>query len=94
MPAFETAPPSTPSIRIVAVEVDTCASGQACHQLPGRPSAHHFVTHVAAAANLYRTGHFFLRPSLDVQHVSDFYRFGSNWVPGYSLSFGYSVGKE
>ena len=67
---------------------------QACAQVPGCPSSHHFVGHAAVATRLYLTHHVFLRPSVDAQYVKHFFLFGSNWVPRYSMSFGYSFGKE
>jgi hypothetical protein len=30
----------------------------------------------------------------DVHYVNNFFPFGSNWVPRYSVSLGYSFGKE
>jgi hypothetical protein len=65
-----------------------------CDAVPGCPSSHYFVGHAAAAARLYMTDHIFLRPAVDVQYVKAFLPFGSNWVPRYSVSFGYSFGKE
>jgi len=66
---------------------------QSCDQVPGCPSSHHFVAHIGVATRLYLIGHFFLRPAVDVHYVNDFFPFGSNWVPRYSMSFGYSFGK-
>ena len=62
--------------------------------VPGCPSSHYFVGHVAVAARVYMTSHIFLRPAVDVQYVKDFSPFGTNWVPRYSMSLGYSLGKE
>jgi len=67
---------------------------QSCDQVPGCPSSHHFLEHLGAATRLYVTGHLFLRPAVDVQHVNNFFLFGSNWVPRYSVSIGYSFGRE
>jgi hypothetical protein len=64
-----------------------------CAQVPGCPSSHHFVAHAGAATRLYVTNHLFLRPALDVQYVNRFFPFGSNWVPRYSMSLGYSFGR-
>lgn len=65
-----------------------------CDVVPGCPSSHYFVGHVAVAARVYMTSHIFLRPAVDVQYVKDFSPFGTNWVPRYSMSLGYSLGKE
>ena len=67
---------------------------QSCAQVPGCPSSHHFLAHAGVATRLYLTGHVFLRPAVDVQYVNNFFLFGSNWVPRYSMSVGYSFGKE
>ena len=66
----------------------------ACDQVPGCPSSRRFQTHLAAAARLYLTDHVFLRPSLDIHHVSNFVQFGSNWTPQFSIGVGYGFGKE
>ena len=52
------------------------------------------LVHLAGAARFYVTNHVFLRPAVDVQYVNDFFPFGSNWVPRYSMSVGYSFGRE
>jgi hypothetical protein len=67
---------------------------QSCDQVPGCPSSYHFLVHLGAATRLYVTNHVFLRPAVDVQYVNNFFLFGSNWVPRYSMSLGYSFGKE
>jgi hypothetical protein len=65
-----------------------------CAQVPGCPTSHFFVGHTAAAARLYFTNHIFVRPAVDVNYVYHFYLFGSHWVPRYSMSVGYSFGRE
>jgi hypothetical protein len=49
--------------------------------------------HLAAAGRWYLTDHLFLRPALDVHFVRNFFEFGSNWVPQYSVGIGYSFGR-
>jgi hypothetical protein len=66
----------------------------ACDQVPGCPSSHYFLGHAGFAMRFYPVGHFFLRPAVDVRYVNHFHVFGSNWVPHYSITFGYSFGKE
>lgn len=66
---------------------------QSCAQVPGCPASHHFQAHLAAGARWYLTGHIFLRPVLDIHHVSNLSEFGSNWVPQYSVGIGYSLGR-
>ena len=65
-----------------------------CSQVPGCPSSHHFLGDAGVAARLYVTHHIFVRPAVNVQYVKNFYLFGSNWVPRYSVSVGYSFGRE
>lgn len=67
---------------------------QSCGQVPGCPSSHFVLEHLGAATRLYVTKRLFLRPAVDVHHLNSFFLFGSNWVPRYSLSLGYSFGRE
>lgn len=60
----------------------------------GSESSSHFQTHLAAAARLYVTPRLFIRPAVDAHYVNNFFQFGSNWVPEYSLGVGYSFGGE
>ncbi len=54
----------------------------------------HFQVHFSGAARLYVTDHVFVRPNVDLHHVSNLFQFGNNWVPEYSLGVGYSFGRE
>jgi opacity protein-like surface antigen len=67
---------------------------QACDQVPGCPSSRFFLAHVAGAGRLYVSDHVFVRPAVDLHYVNHFFLFGTNWVPRYSISLGYSFGKE
>jgi hypothetical protein len=58
----------------------------------GSESSNHFQTHLGVAARFYATKHIFIRPAADVHWVNDFFQFGSNWVPEYSIGLGYSIG--
>ena len=80
-------------IGIAAVHFDF-DDQQSCDQVPGCPSSHHFLVNVGVATRLYVTGHVFVRPAVQVHYVNNFFLFGSKWVPQYSLSVGYSFGKE
>ena len=55
-------------------------------------SSHHFQVHMEAAARIYFTNHLFLRPAVEAHYVNNFFQFGSNWVPQYSMGIGYSFG--
>lgn len=66
----------------------------ACAQVPGCPASHHLVGHGGLGVRLYVFRHLFLRPAVDVLYVRDFFPFGSNWVPKYSMGIGYSFGRE
>jgi hypothetical protein len=60
----------------------------------GSESSSHFQAHFAVAARLYVTPHIFVRPAVDAHWVNNFFQFGNNWVPQYSIGVGYSVGGE
>jgi hypothetical protein len=66
----------------------------ACAQVPGCPASHHLVGHGGIGVRLYVFRHLFLRPAADVLYVRDYFPFGTNWVPKYSMGIGYSFGKE
>jgi len=65
-----------------------------CDQVPGCPDSTHFQVHLGAATRWYLSDHVFLRPALDVHYVTNFSEFGHNWVPRYSVSVGYTFGRE
>lgn len=60
----------------------------------GSESSDHFQVHFSVAARLYATPHIFFRPAVDVHWVNNFFQFGSNWVPEYTMGLGYSFGGE
>lgn len=55
-------------------------------------SSRHFQVNFAAAARIHVTNHVFFRPAVDVHYVNNFFQFGTNWVPEYTLSVGYAFG--
>ncbi|MBV9082888.1 MAG: outer membrane beta-barrel protein [Acidobacteriaceae bacterium] len=57
-------------------------------------SANHFQTHIGFGLGFYATQHVFFRPQIDAHWVDNFFQFGSNWVPEYSLSVGYRFGEH
>jgi hypothetical protein len=57
-------------------------------------SSNHFQTHLGAGLRFYVKGAFYIRPQFDVHYVRNFYQFGSNWVPEYSVAFGYTLGRQ
>lgn len=56
--------------------------------------SNHFQVHGLAAVRLYVTPRVFLRPEVDVHWVNNLFQFGSNFVPQYGVSLGYSFGRE
>jgi hypothetical protein len=56
-------------------------------------SSHHFQLHFGGGVRLYVKGGLFVRPQVDVHWVNNFFQFGSNWVPEYSASVGYTFGR-
>jgi hypothetical protein len=86
---------------IGGVAVHFNASSQQCDALVGcstinlgSESSSHFQAHASVAVRFYATPHLFFRPAVDAHWVNDFFQFGSNWVPEYSLGIGYSFGGE
>jgi hypothetical protein len=67
---------------------------QACDNVPGCPSSRHFQAHMGVAARAYLNGHVFFRPAVDVHFVNGLSDFGSHWVPRYTVSIGFSLGRE
>ncbi len=55
-------------------------------------SSHHFQAHMAVAARFYVTKKLFVRPAVEAHYVNNFFQFGSNWVPQYSMGVGYTLG--
>lgn len=57
-------------------------------------SSNHFQTHLAAGIRFYANQHLFIEPKIDAHYVNNFFQFGSNWVPEYSASVGWSFGER
>jgi outer membrane protein W len=53
-------------------------------------SSNHFQVHMEAGVRFYVTHHLFVRPQVDAHYVNNFFQFGSNWVPEYGASLGWS----
>lgn len=86
---------------IGGVRVGFSANQTACDQLigcqtfnAGSENSSHFQAHFGVAARFYATPHIFFRPAVDAHWVNNFFQFGSNWVPEYTMSVGYSFGGE
>lgn len=57
-------------------------------------SSNHLQVHLEGGVRFYLTSHLFLRPQVDAHYVKDFFQFGSNWVPQYGASLGWSFGER
>ena len=57
-------------------------------------SSNHFQTHFAAGINFYVTSGIFIRPQAELHWVHNFFQFGTDWVPEYSASSGYTFGRR
>jgi hypothetical protein len=57
-------------------------------------SSNHFQLHVGGGVKFYVKGDMYIRPAVDVHWVDNFYQFGSNWVPQYTVSVGYTFGRH
>ncbi len=60
----------------------------------GLGSSNHFQFHMAAGIRFYATNHIFFRPQIDARYVDNFFQYGSNWVPEYGASLGWSFGER
>ena len=57
-------------------------------------SSTHFQTHLEAGVRFYATQHLFIRPQVDAHYVNNLFQFGSNWIPEYGASIGWSFGER
>jgi Outer membrane protein beta-barrel domain len=57
-------------------------------------SSNHFQLHMSAGIRFYVTSHIFIRPQIEAHWINNFYQFGSNWVPEYGGSIGWSFGSH
>lgn len=57
-------------------------------------SSNHFQVHAAGAVRIYVTPSIFIKPQVDVHYVHNFQEFGSNWVPEFSVSVGFTSGQH
>jgi outer membrane protein W len=57
-------------------------------------SSNHFQVHMGAGVRFYVTPHLFVKPQVDAHYVNNFFQFGSNWVPQYTASLGWSFGRR
>lgn len=57
-------------------------------------SSNHFQVHLEAGVRFYVTSRLFVRPQVDAHYVNNFFQFGSNWVPQYGASVGWSFGER
>jgi hypothetical protein len=55
-------------------------------------SSNHFQVHTGAGVRFYVKPSIFVRPQFDLHWVHNFFQFGSNFVPQYSVVVGYSFG--
>jgi hypothetical protein len=76
-------------------------SQQFCDQFAGcstsnsfLESSNHFQTHFSAGVNFYVTNSVFVRPQVDLHWVHNFFQFGTDWVPEYGASVGYTFGRR
>lgn len=57
-------------------------------------SSNHLQVHLAGGIRFYATPHLFIQPQVDARYVNNLFQFGSNWVPEYSASVGWSFGER
>ncbi len=80
-----------------AVHLGFYQNQQYCDQFAGCSNSsyyvegsNHFQVHMSAGLRAYVTDHVFIRPQVDIHWVDNFFQFGSDWVPEYGASIGYS----
>ena len=57
-------------------------------------SSNHLQVHLEAGVRFYVTPHIFVRPQVDAHYVNNLFQFGSNWVPEYGGSVGWTFGER
>ena len=57
-------------------------------------SSNHFQFHMEAGLRVYVTSHLFIRPQIDAHWINNNFQFGSDWVPEYGASLGWSFRHE
>lgn len=57
-------------------------------------SSNHFQIHGGVGVRFYLNHWIFVRPQFDIHYVNNFFQFGSNWVPQYSIAIGISGGRR
>jgi hypothetical protein len=57
-------------------------------------SSNHFQLHFSGGVRVYVKDGLFIRPQVDGRWVNNFFQFGSNWVPQYSMAVGYTFGRS
>lgn len=79
-----------------AVNQSSCIGTAVCSsQTVPVGNANHFAIHAGVGVQLFVSSHIFVRPQFDYYYVPNFTdQFGSNSVPGASVSVGYSFGER
>jgi hypothetical protein len=57
-------------------------------------SSNHFQVHMEAGVRFYVNDHLFVRPQVDAHYVNNLFQFGSNWVPEFGGSVGWTFGER
>ena len=57
-------------------------------------SSNHFQLHFGAGLKYYVRGQLFVQPRFDLHWVNNFFQFGNNLVPEYSVALGYTFGAQ
>lgn len=57
-------------------------------------SSSHFQARFGFGINFYATDHLFIRPQVDAHWVDNFFQFGNDWVPEYSVAVGWRFGEH
>jgi hypothetical protein len=66
----------------------------ACSSSTYLESSTHFQAHLSAGLRIYVKGGIYIKPQIDGHYVHNLYQFGSDWVPEYTVSVGYTFGRQ
>jgi hypothetical protein len=57
-------------------------------------SSNHFDVHFAAGVRFYVKNGIFVEPRVDLRYIHNFFQFGSDLVPEYTVNVGYTFGRH
>jgi hypothetical protein len=81
--------------RLSFYETASCAPPLTCTESQFYTSTNHFQLHAAVGVKLYVKSDIFIKPQIDLHWVDNLnQQYGSNFVPQYTISVGYTFGRQ